>query len=101
MKLFILIVLFGGISNATPVPISAQNIADRSENLEPSPHTSTWISPTDHDPKKRHLQPYLKFVAAGHPSEIPLSEADNYERLVAFCEAGFVSGCRAAIGKPK
>lgn len=86
---------------AIPILISTQNDADRSESPEPSPHASTWIPPTENYPKTRYLHPYLQPISAGHSSEIPLSEADDYERLVVFCEAGFVSGCRAAVGGPK
>lgn len=98
MKFFILLLLLCVTSIAFPTPISTLNPADCSENPEPSPQTSTYIRPTENYSKKRYQQPYLKTSSSENSSEMPLSSTDDYERLVAFCEAGFVSGCRAAIG---
>jgi hypothetical protein len=43
----------------------------------------------------------MKPMFAEHTLEISLYEADDHEKLVALCEAGFIYGCRAAIKRPE
>jgi hypothetical protein len=101
MKLFLLLSLSSVGTTAVPISRSVENAADRTERLEPSSLTSTSIPSTGHYPTTRNMQPYMKLMSAEHTSEVFLHEADSYEKLVALCEAGFVSACRAAVNRPE
>lgn len=60
-------------------------------------HSSKPIMPIDGPSMRRYLHPVVKTM---HDESYPYRSfrgADDYEKLVAFCEAGFTSGCRAAI----
>lgn len=99
MKPFLLLFLSSVGTTAVPISRSVENAAGRKGRLEPSSLTSTSIPSTEHCPTTRNMQPYMKPMSKEHISEVSLHEADGYEKLVALCEAGFVSGCRAAVNR--
>lgn len=101
MKLFLLFSLFSLVAVAFPSPRSIHNEDDHPESLEPSSYTSAWIPPTENHPTVPYMESYLKRMLAEHTPDTYFYERIDYEKLVALCEAGFVSGCRAAIERPE
>lgn len=83
MKYFILVTPFIVGGYTFPTPQSVPDVADLSHSFDTLvPHVRT-----DHP----------RSVTAEHISDMLSSQVYDYEQLVARCEAGFVSGCQAAV----
>ena len=83
MKLFTFVALFTVGGFATPTPRSLPYVIDPSEPL---------------DELRAHVRTdQTRSVTEEHISDMLSSQVDDYEQLVALCEAGFVSGCQAAV----
>lgn len=83
---------------AIPIDRAIQNPASRLIPFGSLSHGSTTFASTESSPTRRYLQTNMGTIPLKMDSEIVINR-DDYEHLVALCEAGFVSYCEAAIKK--
>ena len=93
-----MLILFMLILNVASIAISKpgslQNLAHRSKLSVPKPYTPS-ISSTGTEPIRQNL--LAKDLLLPN-NERGFHGTSEYEKFVSLCEAGFISGCRAAVG---
>jgi hypothetical protein len=94
LMIILFVLIFNVASIAVSKPRSIQNLAHRSTLPESEPYNPS-ISSAGTEPIRQHL--------LAEDLDLPNTEHEfhgtsDYEKFVALCEAGFISGCRAAVG---
>lgn len=98
MRFNLFIPLLSAGTTAIPTSNPSETLPTAGNSLS---HSSNPIKPLDVPSMNKYLHSDMKIMYDEMDSDRTFRGADDYEKLVAFCEAGFTSGCRAAIEKGK
>ncbi|KAJ5553493.1 hypothetical protein N7494_002871 [Penicillium frequentans] len=94
MRFILSIVLLSAGAIAIPTSNPSETLPTTGNSFS---HSSNPIKPLGVPSMNKYLHPDMKIMHDEMDSDRTFRGADDYEKLVAFCEAGFTSGCRAAI----
>ncbi|KAJ5987383.1 hypothetical protein N7451_011748 [Penicillium sp. IBT 35674x] len=94
MRFILFISLLSAGTTAIPISNPSEILPTTGTSLS---HSSDPIKPLDVPSMNKYLHSDMKIMHDEMDSDRTFRGADDYEKFVAFCEAGFTSGCRAAI----